>query len=95
VAERSSRMGGIAESLWVSGRVFYTLVDETVIIKAGGETLFSMLCILVNGKGSRSAAFWRAGHKLSLWEVCRACRQAAFWSCRGVALSRMKSSDVL
>jgi hypothetical protein len=76
VAKRSSRMGGIAGSLWVPSRVFCALMDETVIIKASVEALFCMLCILVNVKGSRGAESWTAGYKLSLWEVCRACRLA-------------------
>jgi hypothetical protein len=66
VAERSSEMGNTAGSLWVPGRVFCALVDETVIMKAGSEALFNVLCVLVNEKGSRNAGTWRAGHKLSL-----------------------------
>jgi hypothetical protein len=47
---RFSTTGGIARSLSIPGRGFYTFVDETVIIIAGSEVLFSILCILVNGK---------------------------------------------
>jgi hypothetical protein len=52
-------MGGIAMSLLIPGRVFWTLMDETVIIIAGSEALFSVLCVLVNGKGSRGAGSCR------------------------------------
>jgi hypothetical protein len=91
----SSGMGGIAESLWVPGKVFCAYVNETVIMKAGGEALFSMLCVLINRKSSRSTGFCRAGYKLSLWEVCGASEQATFWPCRGVTLGCMKSCSML
>jgi hypothetical protein len=48
-------MGGITRSLLIQEKVFHALVDETVIIKAGSEALFSVFCILINGKGSRGA----------------------------------------
>jgi hypothetical protein len=70
----SSRMGGIARSLWIQDRVFFTFVDETVIIIAGSEALFSILGVLVNGKGSRDARSCSAGYRLSPWEVCGAYR---------------------
>jgi hypothetical protein len=62
-------MGGITRSLWIPGRVFYPFVDKTVIIKVGSKVLLGALYILINGKGSRVIGSWRAGHRLSSWEV--------------------------
>jgi hypothetical protein len=58
-------MDGIARSLGIPGKVFCPFVDETVIIIAGSEALFNMLCVLVNGKHSRSTRSCRASHSLS------------------------------
>jgi hypothetical protein len=63
--DRLSGMGGIARSLWILDRVFYAFIDETVIIIAGGEALFHVLYILINGKGSRSPGPCRTRHRLS------------------------------
>jgi hypothetical protein len=88
-------MGGIARSLLILGRVFYTFVDEIVMIMAGSEALFSMLYVLINGKSSRGAGSYRAGHRLSPWEVCGACGRAIILPGRGVVLGSMKSSGML
>jgi hypothetical protein len=71
-------MGGLARPLWILGKVFYPVVDETVIIKAGSKVLFCILYILINGKGSRVAESWRASHRLSSWQGFEAYIQTAF-----------------
>jgi hypothetical protein len=66
-------------------------MDDTVIIMAGSEALSSMLCFLINVKGSRGTGSYRAGHRLSYCEVCGAFKWTAFWPYRGVASMSMKS----
>jgi hypothetical protein len=81
--------------VWIPARDFCALMDETVIIIVGGKALFSVLCVLVNGKGSSGAGSSRAGHRVTPWEVYGACRWAAFSPCRVIALSSTKCSSTL